>query len=40
MARKKASDYKIHIAESIKTKEENIDKLRLEEEELIKKFID
>ena len=36
MARKKASDYKIHIAESIKTKEENIDKLKLEEEELIK----
>ena len=26
MARKKASDYKIHIAELIKTKEENIDK--------------
>ena len=36
MARKKASDYKIHIAESIKTKEENIDKLKLEEDELIK----
>ncbi len=36
MAKRKANDYKIHIAESIKTKEENIDKLRLEEEELIK----
>ena len=36
IAKKKASDYKIHIAESIKTKEEFIDKLKLEEEELIK----
>ena len=36
IARKKASDYKINIAELIKTKEEFIDKLKLEEEELIK----
>ena len=36
MAKRKANDYKIHIAESIKTKEEFIDKLKLEEEELIK----
>ena len=36
MAKRKANDYKIHIAESIKTKEELIDKLKAEEEELIK----
>ena len=36
MAKRKANDYKIHIAESIKTKEELIDKLKDEEEELIK----
>ena len=36
MAKRKANDYKIHIAESIKTKEELIDNLKAEEEELIK----
>ena len=35
-AKRKASDYKIHLAELIKTKEESIDKLKLEEEELIR----